>query len=272
MTDLAKKAGCDLAPDFTLPSWLDRFPCVVDQVVRIYNRIVWQEREYGQRARFGHISEKEVLKRLATDPRMQRVWTELYRRQRKSNKFVHSVKRFFQRDFRQLEFPEIAAALTKAFATLSGAEQQDMAVGHFLEAAWFFAATPLPLMTEDRINSQVKSYRRMASQLRKDAEGLRALHLGNDAANLESAAIRCEQIADQVRPTHEEIRWLLPIAARRRGDEIMRGYVLRVSAHCHDAFGKWLTGTVATAASVALSKKITEDAVRAIVRAHRPRR
>jgi hypothetical protein len=201
---------------------------------------------------------------------MKRVWNELYRKQRGSNKFLNPVKRIFQRGFRQLDDPEAAAALTRAVATLNDAERQDIAVGHFLEAAWFFATTPLPLMTKDKIHSEMKPYTSMASRLRKDAEGLRALHLGNDAANLESAAISCEQMADRVRSTHEQIKWLFPIAARRRGDELVRKYVLQMSAHCRDAFDKSLQSTVATTASVALSKNISGDQVREIVRAHNP--
>jgi hypothetical protein len=140
-----------------------------------------------------------------------------------------------------------------------------------LEAAWFFAkATRLKLTTEDKVNSQMKPYTSMAARLRKDAEDLRALHLGDVAADLESAATSSEEWADQVRSTHEQMRWLLPIVKRPRGDEVMRNYVLRVSSHCREAFDKWLPGTVATTASVALSKEISGDQVREIVRAHDP--
>jgi hypothetical protein len=273
MTDLANKALCDLAPDLKLPSWLDRYPSVVDQVVDIYNRILWKEREFGEPVdgRSTITGSKEVLKRLATDQRMQRVWKELYRKQRGSNKFLNPVKCIFQRGLPHSERAQLGPTGTRSvLATPHDPEQQDIAVGHFLQIAWFFAATRLPLMTKDKINSQMKPYTIMASKLRKDAEGLRALGLSERAADVERAAISCEEMADEVRSMYNHMRWLFPIVKRSRGDDIMRNYVLRVSAHCREAFDKWLPGIVATTASVALSKDISGDQVRDIVRAHDP--
>jgi hypothetical protein len=268
MTCLAKKAVCDLPPDLKLPSWLDRYPSVVEQVVYIHNRIVREEREHGPtvNARYTTTGSKEVLKRLATDQRMERVWKELYRKQRGSNKFLNPVKRIFQRGFDDRPHPPASRVL----APLHDPEQQDIAVGHFLEVAWFFAATRLPLMTDDKLNSHIKPYTIMASRLRKDAEGLRDLHLSHLAADVESAAISCEKEADNVTSAAMQLSWLLPMVKRSRGDDVMRKYVLQVSAHCREAFDKSLPGTVATTTSVALVKKINARQVRDIVRAHDP--
>jgi hypothetical protein len=237
----------------------------------IYNRILWEEREYGQpRDRSRITGSKEVLKRLATDQRMERVWKELYRKQRASHKFLNPVKRIFQRGFHHSERPQHRPA-RRVLATLHDPEQQDMGVGHFLEVAWFFAeATRLRLMTEDKHNSIIRPYTMMASRLRKDAEDLRALKLGDLAANVESAAISCEEFVGNLTSAAIQTRWLFPIVKRSRGDDVMRNYVLQMSAHCREAFDKCLPGTLATTASVALAKKIDAHQVRDIVRAHNP--
>jgi hypothetical protein len=262
------KKLCDLPPDLKLPGWLDRYPSVVDQVVYIYKRILWEEREYGQPGDQSRITgSKEALKRLATDQRMERVWNELYRKQRGSNKFLNPVKCIFQRG---LPHSERYPVVRNVLATLHDPKQQDIAVGHFLEVAWFFAiATRLRLRTEDEINSQIKPYTIMAARLREDAEALRALHLGDHAADLESAAISCEKMIDSATSFAGEMRWLFPIVKRSRG-HVLRKYVLQMSAHCREAFDKWLPNTVATTASVALSKNVSGDQVREIVRAHDP--
>jgi hypothetical protein len=249
---------------------LDPYPSLVDQVVYIYKRILWEEREYGQPGDQSRITGwKEVLKRLATDPRMKRVWTELYRKQRGSNEFLNPVKRIFQRGNPELiELRPFRAP--GDLAILHDPEHQNIAVRHFLEVAWFFATTSPPLMTKDKFNSLTKPHRAMASRLRKDAEDLRALCLGDRAADLESAAMSCEKLADDLTDVGLQMKWLFPIVSRSRGDDVMRNYVLRVSAHCREAFGKSLSSTVATTASVALSKNVSGDQVREIVRAHDP--
>ncbi len=255
MTYLANKAVCD-PPGLKLPSWLDRYASVVDRAVSIYDRILRDEQEYNRpvEARFPITASKkiEVLRRLATDQRMGRVWRELYRKKRGSNKFLNPVKRKGLLNEEQL-------------ATLHDPEQQDIAVGEFLKHAWLFAAGGFPLMTQDKINSHTRPYTMMASRLRKDAEGLRALGLGELAADVVSVAISCEK---RVQIPISNI--LMPIVKRSRGDDVMRNYVLQMSALCRRGFDKGLPGTVATTASVALSKKINARQVRDIVRAHDP--
>jgi len=63
---------------------------------------------------------------------------------------------------------------------------------------------------------------------------------------------------------------LNPIVKRSRGDQVLRYFILLLSMRCRELFGKWLPGTVATAAGVVFSKKITGHQVRNLVRAHDP--
>ena len=106
----------------------------------------------------------------------------------------------------------------------------------------------------------------MASRLRKDAGGLRTLGLDELATDVEAIAADCEKSGYMPKPNI-----ILPIVKRSRGDDVMRGFVLRMSATCREGFGNGLPGTVATTASVALSKRISAHQVRDMVRAHDPR-
>ena len=71
----------------------------------------------------------------------------------------------------------------------------------------------------------------------------------------------CEERAGGVAVHH-------PVVTRSRGDDLVRGFVLRMNFICHMLFEKDLPGTVATTAGVAFSKKISGDQVRDMVRAY----
>jgi hypothetical protein len=243
MTYLANKALCDL-PRLKLPSWLDHYPSVADEAESIYISILQEEQEYNRQpaeARFPRkitaSKQLEVLRRLATDQRMKCVWRELYRKERGSNEFLNPVKRQW--------------LLNEKLTILHDPSNQDMAVRAFLNHAVVLAQGWFGLITQDEINSKAKPYSTMASRLRKDADGLRALGLSELAADVESVAISCEKSVYIPRPNI-----LMPIVKRSRGDAVMRNYVLQLSAICRMGFDKGLTGTVATAASVALSKEM----------------
>ena len=58
--------------------------------------------------------------------------------------------------------------------------------------------------------------------------------------------------------------------ARAMDGQVLRYFILLLSMRCRELFGKWLPGTVATAAGVVFSKKIAAHQVRDMVRAHDP--
>jgi hypothetical protein len=267
MTHLVDQQVGDLPPGVELPSWLDRYPTVVYAAKCTYDTILLRERKYNARPATstdasGRVwvkprqrvtaSEKiEILKLLATDPRMERVWRELYRKKRGSNEFLNPVRREGLLNGKQL-------------TTLHDPQQQNIAVDAFFHYAWHFAAVRFPLTTQDKILSHFKPYTIMASRLRKNAEGLRALGLDELAADVETVATRCDK------RLHVRSHILYPTVKRSRGDAVMRYYVLQMSVLCRRGFGKVLPGVIATTASVALSKNISGDQVREIVRAHDP--
>ena len=103
---------------------------------------------------------------------------------------------------------------------------------------------------------------KIAERLRQDAQTLTSLGLCGIASDVQASAVRCDKNAKQL-----EQGKLNPIVKRSRGDEVLRAYIVRLSMFCQETFEKWLTGTVATTASVALSEKISGQQVRDTVRA-----
>ncbi len=257
MTSVEKKDH--YLPRLEQPSWLDLYPSVADEAAVIYDGILRHEREHDAQpveARFRRnwsaLEQIEVLNRLASDQRMKRVWHELYRRSRGSNEFLNPVRR--------------EGLLKDKITRLHDPKSQDMAVRAFFNFAVWLAAGRLDLITQDGVNSKNRPFSMMASRLRKDAGGLRALGLDELATDAEAVASDCEKSAYIPKPNI-----ILPIVKRSRGDDVTRGFVLRMSGICREGFGNGLPGTVATTASVALSKPISAHQVRDIVRAHDPR-
>lgn len=247
-------------PALKRPAWLNHYPAIADEAALVYDRILKDEREYDAqpaKARLGRspatLEQIEILNRLASDQRMKGVWRELYRKRRGSSEFLNPVKR--------------KGLLKEKLARLHDLKNQDMAVRAFFNFAHWLASGRLDLMTQKEINSNNKPFTILASRLRKDAEGLRTLGLDKLAADAEAIASDCEKSA--YIPTKPNI--ILPILKRSRGDDVLRGFVLRMSAICREGFGNGLAGTVATTASVSLSKQISACLVRDIVRAHDPR-
>jgi hypothetical protein len=182
----------------------------------------------------------ELLCRLASDERMKNVWRELYRQTRGGKQFLNPAK------------------------GIHDPQNQDTAAREFFSRAFGYAAWPAPLLRYNDFKSKRKSHITIAARLREDAHKLSSLGSDKLASDLEAIAVTCEERASAIWPVR-----LKPVA-RSRGDQVLRGYILRMTFVCQRLFGKWLPGTVATAAGVVFSKKITGHQVRNLVRAHDP--
>lgn len=236
MTRPVVKADYPL-PQLELPNWLpgpvaEEAQLIYDEKILQYDRTSFTL--YPRP--FTASDEIKILQRLASDQRMKKVWNELLKKKRKRpGEFLH-----------QFKMPE------------PGDENpQDAALRSFLKYAWDLATCGIELQTL----KQLRPFIKMASRLEQDAKTLRSLGLDEFASDLEDKAIVCQRmgrpIASSTFPS---------VVGRTRGDQAVRAFVLRLSAACREWFGEALTGTVATAASVALSKKITADQVRNMVR------
>jgi hypothetical protein len=180
----------------------------------------------------------ELLCRLASDKRMKSVWRELYRQTRGGKQFLNPAK------------------------GVQDPQNQDMAARDFFSRAFRHAAWPAPLLTYNDLKSKRKSHFTIAARLREDANKLSSLGSDGLAADLEAIAVTSEERASAILPVS------LPPVARSRGDQVLRGYILRMTFVCQRLFDKELHGTVATTAEVAFSKEISGNQVRDMVRAY----
>jgi hypothetical protein len=180
----------------------------------------------------------ELLCRLASDERMKNVWRELYRRTRGGKQFLNPAK------------------------GIQDAQNQDMAAREFFSRAFSYAAWPASLLKYNELKSKRKSHITIAARLREDAHKLSSLGSDELASDVEAIAVACEDRASAIWPS------FLPPIARSRGDQVLRGYILRMTFVCQRLFDKELHGTVATTAEVAFSKELSGNQVRDMVRAH----
>jgi hypothetical protein len=180
----------------------------------------------------------ELLCRLASDERMKNVWRELYRQTRGGKQFLNPAK------------------------GIQDPQNQNIAAREFFNRAFGHAAWPAPLLTDNDFKSKRKSHITVAARLREDAHKLSSLGSDELASELKAIAVTCEERASAIWPVY------LPPVARSRGDQVLRGYILRMTFVCLRLFDKALHGTVATTAGVAFSKEISGNQVRDMVRAH----
>jgi hypothetical protein len=210
------------------------------------------EQPFSQEQRSALIASLKTLCRLASDERMNRVWKELYRKKTGSNEFLNPVKR--------------ESLVLEKITSLHDPKNQDLAVQSFLNYAFLLATGGPRLLTQAEVDAKRRPFTIMTLRLREDAQDLRMRGLDRLAEGVEAIAIDCEKSAYKPKPDI-----FFPVVDRSRGDDVVRGFVLQLSGICLAGFEKGLTGTVATTASVALSKVITGRRVREIVRAHHPR-
>ncbi len=229
-------------PQLELPNWLPS--PVAEEAQLVYDEILQHDRKRYPRP-FTASEEIKVLLRLASDQRMKKVWNELRKKKReRPSELLHPLR------------PDVLL--------LADEIPQDVALRWFFRTAWDLATCGIELKTL----KQLKPFIKMASRLRRDAQGLRSLGLDEFASDLEAKAILCERMG-RLPPPNSSFPY---IVERARGDQAVRAFILGLSVMCREWwFGEVLTATVATTASVALSKKITGGQVREMVRAPRPR-
>jgi hypothetical protein len=203
-----------------------------------------------------------ILERLATDTRMQHVWSYLLRRDRGSGEFVHPAlsrdgQRLPSEDKRQL------SALGELF--------------HFL----FCAARDKMMVTKAEQVLQNKEY------LLDNANRLR--NLANDLVLARSRGMfgvsdpLSQMIADRdVQALVHVANWLEGlttaarspddpmIVAKHRGDPVARGVQILAAVKLEELFGSRLDGTASTLASVALGVKTSARASRSALSTPKP--
>ena len=175
----------------------------------------------------------EVLRRLATEPRMATVWKELARCSRETGDFLHPALR--EDGTRETE---------------QGA--QDKALAETLFQAFCAATQRVSVAKIEELELKKDELRREASFLRTIAERLITSHPGNAAAVAEAESIkrtaaRWDDAITQIRGASDPLT-----ISNDRGDRTVRGVQILIASFLQWQFGDSMDGTAATLTGVGL--------------------
>jgi len=217
-----------------LPAWLP-------------SPVAWQVRRIEERN--PPTAQYEILIRLATDDRMQKVWKELLRKQRVG----------------QFKYPA-----SPNDPTLAAHEAQAKALAITFFYAFSVACDQLPVSKLEPVNEPKTILLAKAEILLDIADDL-AVTLTQPLCNAETSA---EGLAD-VTALRRVANWLIsnvdqhlrasddPLTIEYdRGDPVARGVPIAIAAWFEKTFGNRLYGTAATLGSVALGQQTSERATR----------
>jgi hypothetical protein len=235
-----------LAP-LVFPEWLP--PIVAEEARRIF---------YTEKN-----SDDDLVLRLATDKRMESVWNEL-------NKYKVAAPS-------QLE--SSVSLLARRERPLSSLTDREAALNLFFWYAYAFAFMEVSVGTISSRNLPIARCREAAAMLRLSATRLRLFELSPEfdllpvspqdltpddfkyhTNTIESAAKFYDEIAGALTKL-KDIEAPL-VVSKDYGNRGARGYVRMLATETRKLFGTTLIRTLATTASVALSKKVTPTQVR----------
>jgi len=184
-----------------------------------------------------------VVRRLATDPRMETVWVTLKSRRRTGH---------------EPTIYQYSAAPDWLPAELRGPLQKAAMRKLFISAAASISGVP-PAITQTHVHELRQPYLDLAEQLRTDIKRLRALSVGKKAELevLDGLATECRLRADVIERHEGQV-----VTERDGGDMKRRAYLTALAGDAKKLFGNTLYGTVAKIATVALDQKITVAMVR----------
>jgi hypothetical protein len=211
-----------------------------------------------------------AVKRLATDSRMQRVWSELDKRRggrAKSVEFVHPTRSTAVSEHGNTESANL---VLQGLAEDERLRQQAM-VNVFSNAVSFFSwdrAGPGPrTRTMKSVDAEVRDLNALARRLRDDSAQLTRLGGSRFALQVEEAAVHCDLQADLARAATQNDPLIAERQSSRLGDPWVQGFIIETAAHFNALFGKRMLGLVALMANVAFEREdLIEDRIRGVFR------
>ena len=232
---------------------------------------------------------EEVLWRLISDRRMDRVWRELYKQSRGdypptkqysnpayvTNASWAAVKRRLaselrnragMRNEREAKFLEAEAALLERLGDPPADPkwgEQDRGVQHFLRHAYRNFLDLKPVFLSD-LKAKMNKLREVTEGLHHQAATLQSLGKESDAQKLEEIASDCEKDARNMIPKNGDDPWVI---TRQSEDVELRAFVIDLSIATTILFRKELHSTLATVANVVFNRQdVTRSKVREILR------
>jgi hypothetical protein len=227
-------------------------------------------------------SDELMLRRLTSDPRMERVWTELLKRERSdyksSDRFKYPATHRMDwdpqsrnhlrraRTLRQMPSPQneheanklemyvkLHWAAKSAASESSELTMQERGLAAFFSQAFEIARTDAGPVTRAVAQQKRAHYLDMADRIRTDVGDLDSFL----EKELIDAAFAYEALADRAAPPPGHP---LRIQRRPRGDERQIAFVRQLADATKAIFGHSLHGTVATVANVAFGCAYWSDA------------
>jgi len=244
---------------------------------------------------------KEILDRLASDPLMENVWREFFRKHRQSQEFFNPAmtadrlaakKRLLATELRRKAGPtcERDANLLEAEAVLLEEEgdgplasvdwsAQQRAAQLFLRQAFLVAVENKPVYLRD-LQAEVATLNDIAQRSKKDADALELLGMTRKARSLRKIAKSCEAKASTTlsNPRDPDVPWESQsifeprrddpwVLARQSSNDELRAFLVDLAIPTIGLFGKPLVGTLANVAKVIFQRKdITREMAREMLR------
>jgi hypothetical protein len=277
----AQDARVSTLPPPTFSKWVPA--AVVEAAERLYAQLASEQ---------DPAKAEKVLSRLTSDPRMKRVWDELYKKKRfehqATDEFLHAASvtnasHAAASRQRASELRKAGGADNQRDADLLEAEaavlesegdpptdprwsEQDRAAQFLLHHAYRAVLDFKPVFLSDVV-ANVNTLRSLAERLRKDAAILRSLDLELNARKLDEIASDCDEEAWNIDPSRLEPGDDPWIITRRTGDIRLKTFIIDLSIPTVSMFGKYLYSTLATVANVVFaSNNVTHEKVREILR------
>ena len=244
------------------PEWL-RSAAVRHEAERLWSKLPTEKDQ---------VKAQKVLEQLISNPLMERVWDELYRKDpTKHNGFFNpacltnvsqaAAQREEARELRKKggdknrRVAEVLEFEARVFEILPGESsnpsrgEQDRAAQKFLAGAYRAALSTEPELLSD-IQAQVSKLRKAAKTLRQLAAELQSV--GNFlmefyAEQLEVIAAECDSDATVMTTSPTKDPWLI---TRKRGDLRLKTFVAKLSYTSQRLFMKTLHNTIANVANV----------------------
>jgi hypothetical protein len=279
----AEEARVSALPESTFPNWVPL--AVIDIAKRLCAELA-AEQEPAKAER--------VLSQLTSDPRMKRVWYELYKKKRLNHRptdeFWHPVrvtqasqaaasrKRAIElrksggvhnnREADHLEAEATALEGEPGPAFDQRYTEQDRGAQLFFYHAYRAALDLKPVLFSD-LKANANTLKALADRLRKEAEILRSFEMEREVRKLNEVASDCDDRVWNIDPDNLEPGDDLWIVRRQKGDVQLRTFVASLSIPTVSLFDDYLYGTIAIVANVALGRDdVRPSKVREILRVH----
>lgn len=244
------------------PTWVPELIAALAQT--LYAEAVARPKEhFGEHA--------TVLRRVATDARMRRAWSEIFKSEggaiRGDGPYVHAARERGVRSFPQSqgleEFPQRPEEHDRV-QDQAAAVLFLVATGHALWDRRFGFGPRTRTRREASVDATTLS--KLAARHDDDAAAYDRLGLFKEAQTIRALATSSRRKAEVGRPRSND-PWVVERQSDRLGNNWDRGLIIELAQACEILFGKRLLATVTTIANVVLDRSdITKGQVQGVLK------